>query len=89
MFGQINANEIRNGKNNEILGKPFNFVETPTHRIGKKNPSTAFNTIVYVSGRILLLSGKQNVSEIHVSICMDAWLVCNDNTKCTSSKSES
>jgi hypothetical protein len=24
------------GKNNEILGKPFNFVETPTHRIAKE-----------------------------------------------------
>jgi hypothetical protein len=24
------------GKSNEILGKPFHFVETPTHRTGKE-----------------------------------------------------
>jgi translation elongation factor P/translation initiation factor 5A len=45
MFGQINANEMRNGKNNKILGKPFNFVETPTHRIGKEKSIHRLETL--------------------------------------------
>jgi hypothetical protein len=39
-FDSLMQMKYEMGKNNKILGKPFHFVETPTHRIGKKKPST-------------------------------------------------
>ena len=59
------------GKNNKILGKPFHFVETPTHRIGKEKTIHHFLTLYYkfLVVRFFYL-GKQNFSEIYISMCM-------------------
>ena len=70
-FDSLMQMKYEMGKNNKILGKPFHFVETPTHRIGKEKTIHHFLTLYY---KFLVVrffySGKQNFSEIYISMCM-------------------
>ena len=75
-LGRLMQMKYEMGKNNEILGKPFHFVETPTQRIGKEKSTHRLLTLYYTFPVVsCFYSGKQNVSEVSLSMCICMHIV--------------